>query len=216
MNEQNTKTGLSRNPKPGYSQPSASMEPQTEGDAGVTMGLPAATSERGGNCVEASVNIPEPMPTPNNYPAVWDLVIADMQERDQIGERKYGTRLQPHNGRDFLVDVYQESLDRIVYLRGKIYEEQNGLTITFPRLRFVDDNALMRQINKIESEVMEVKGAFLLPGYGLLADELLDTMQACATALMILGEHRGVDLPAAIVSNRKKNRVRGYESRPCD
>ena len=53
MNEQNTKTGLSRNSKPGYSQPSASMEPQTEGDAGVTMGLPAATSERGGNCVES-------------------------------------------------------------------------------------------------------------------------------------------------------------------
>ena len=53
MNEQNTKTGLSRNPKPGYSQPSASLEPQTISSAGVTMGLPAATSERGGNCVEA-------------------------------------------------------------------------------------------------------------------------------------------------------------------
>ena len=52
MNEQNTKTGLSRNPKPGYSQPSASLEPQTISSAGVTMGSPAATSERGGNCVE--------------------------------------------------------------------------------------------------------------------------------------------------------------------
>ena len=52
MNEQNTKTGLSRNPKPGYSQPSASLEPQTISSAGVTMGSPAATSERGGNCVK--------------------------------------------------------------------------------------------------------------------------------------------------------------------
>ena len=216
MSKENTETGLAGNQKMYPSARAASLETRTGTDAGVIMGLTVATSERGGNCVEASVNIPEPMPTPNNYPAVWDLVIADMQERDRIGTEKYGTRLQPHNGRDFLVDVYQESLDRIVYLRGKIYEEQNGLTITFPRLRFVDDNALMRQINKIESEVMEVKGAFLLPGYGLLADELLDTMQACATALMILGEHRGVDLPAAIVSNRKKNRVRGYESRPCE
>jgi hypothetical protein len=156
-------------------------------------------------------NKPEPMPTPNSHPAVWDLVIADMQERDRIGAEKYNTRLQPHNGRDFLVDAYQESLDLSVYLRGKIEEVKAGLTITFPRLRFVDDNALMRQINKIESGVMEAKGAFLLPGYDLLADELLDTMQACATALMILGGHRGIDLHAAITANREKNRARGYE-----
>lgn len=157
-------------------------------------------------------NTPQPQPLPNNHPAVWDLVMADMKERDQIGAQKYGTRLQPHNGRDFLTDAYQEALDLVVYLRGEIEEQGNGLTITFPRLRFVDDNTLAEQINKIETEFLEVKGAFLLPGYDRLADELLDTMKACATALMMLREQRVVDLPAAIMVNHEKNRERGYES----
>lgn len=51
MNEQNTKTGLAANPKTYYSRFAASLEPLTTSNAGVTMGLPAATSERGGNCV---------------------------------------------------------------------------------------------------------------------------------------------------------------------
>ena len=67
-------------------------------------------------------NDKEPMPTPNHHPAIWDLVKADIAERDQIGEKKYGTRLQGFNGRDVLVDAYQEALDLVVYLRQAIYE----------------------------------------------------------------------------------------------
>lgn len=65
---------------------------------------------------------PELPPTQNNNPAVWDLVVNDMLERDKEGRRKYGTPLQPHNGRDVLVDAYQEALDLAVYLRQAIYE----------------------------------------------------------------------------------------------
>ena len=61
-------------------------------------------------------------PVPNDKPAVWDLVIKDMAERDALGRRRYGTPLQPHNGRDTLVDAYQEALDLAVYLRTAIYE----------------------------------------------------------------------------------------------
>lgn len=61
-------------------------------------------------------------PTPNNKPAVWDLVLADMRARDAEGRRKYGTPLQPHNGRDPLIDAYQEALNLVVYLRQAIYE----------------------------------------------------------------------------------------------
>jgi hypothetical protein len=46
----------------------------------------------------------------------------DMSDRDQEGRRKYGTPLQPHNGRDTLIDAYQESLDLCVYLRTAIFE----------------------------------------------------------------------------------------------
>jgi len=68
------------------------------------------------------MNKPEPPPIKNNHPAVWDLVLNDMKERDEIGKQKYNTRLQPFNGRDPLVDAYQEVLDLVVYLRQAIYE----------------------------------------------------------------------------------------------
>ena len=64
----------------------------------------------------------QPPPQPNDLPAIWDLVILDMQARDQLGRRKYNTPLQAHNGRDALKDAYAEALDLCVYLRQAIYE----------------------------------------------------------------------------------------------
>lgn len=65
---------------------------------------------------------PQPAPEENELPEVWALVIRDMTERDADGKRKYGVGLQPHNGRDALVDAYQEALDLAVYLRQALYE----------------------------------------------------------------------------------------------
>lgn len=45
-----------------------------------------------------------------------------MRGRDHAGSERYGTRLQPFNGRDALIDAYQESLDLCVYLRQALYE----------------------------------------------------------------------------------------------
>lgn len=67
----------------------------------------------------------QPPPVPNDRPAVWDLVIRDMRERDAVGRERYGTPLQPHNGRDALVDAYQEGLDLVVYLRQRIAENDD-------------------------------------------------------------------------------------------
>jgi hypothetical protein len=64
----------------------------------------------------------QPNPTPNDLPAVWPLVIADMEARDRVGLQRYGTQLRPHNGRDALLDAYQEALDLCVYLRTALYE----------------------------------------------------------------------------------------------
>jgi hypothetical protein len=59
----------------------------------------------------------QPAPIPNGREAVWNLVMRDMGDRDGEGRRKYGTPLKPFNGRDALVDCYQEALDLVVYLR---------------------------------------------------------------------------------------------------
>ena len=64
----------------------------------------------------------QPLPKPNEHPAVWDLVIEDIKKRDAYGVAKYNTRLQPYNGRDTLRDVYEELLDAVVYIRQLMYE----------------------------------------------------------------------------------------------
>lgn len=46
------------------------------------------------------------------------LLIADMRTRDEQGRAKYGVPLTVGDGRDHLVDSYQEALDCAVYLRA--------------------------------------------------------------------------------------------------
>ena len=69
-----------------------------------------------------NANTPEPPPLKTDGPAIWDLVIKDMQERDTFGTAKYGQRLASNDGRDSLTDAYQEALDLAVYLRKAIAE----------------------------------------------------------------------------------------------
>ncbi len=68
-------------------------------------------------------------PKTNEEEAVWDLVIRDMTERDAEGFRKYKTRLQRFNGRNAVIDAYQESLDQTVYLRQAIEEKKMILAV---------------------------------------------------------------------------------------
>ena len=64
----------------------------------------------------------QPPPKTTKGKPIWELVIQDMRDRDQVGRKRYGTPLQAHNGRDSLVDAYQEALDLCVYLRQAIEE----------------------------------------------------------------------------------------------
>lgn len=71
-----------------------------------------------------SPNRPQPAPRRGFAPCTWDLVITDMKDRDVGGERKYGLRHQWDNGRDHLVDAYQENLDQSLYLRAEIQKRR--------------------------------------------------------------------------------------------
>lgn len=66
----------------------------------------------------------QPLPIPNDGPSCHDLVIEDLKKRKEFGLRKYGSPLQPNNGRSMLQDAYEEVLDLAAYLRGKIEEEK--------------------------------------------------------------------------------------------
>ena len=75
--------------------------------------------------------VEQPKSKPNDSVPIWELVIADMKDRDRVGRVRYGTPLQAFNGRDALVDAYQESLDLSVYLRQEI--EERGQTVARTR-----------------------------------------------------------------------------------
>lgn len=92
----------------------------------------------------------EPLPTKNDSPAIQTLVIADVmamndsrlpldhrpllvadiEARKQIGIERYGTVLQAFNGRDALMDAYQESLDLCMYLR-QAWAEGSYVAVTY-------------------------------------------------------------------------------------
>lgn len=74
-----------------------------------------------GSCGMSDIRDPEtdqPLPVVNGRSFIQDLVIQDIEERKQLGIKKYGTLLQSGNGRDMLLDAYQEALDLVIYLRG--------------------------------------------------------------------------------------------------
>lgn len=84
------------------------------------------TSVDGCRCVLVEEPEPQgkqPAPEPNDLPAVWEAVIADMKARDEYGRGHYGTPLQPFNGRYATRDAYEEALDTAVYLKQKSIEE---------------------------------------------------------------------------------------------
>lgn len=57
--------------------------------------------------------------------AVLPLVMRDLEARAVAGLAKYGRPLEANNGRDALLDAYQEALDLACYLRQAIAERDN-------------------------------------------------------------------------------------------
>lgn len=67
------------------------------------------------------MSITDPQPSPQNVGTpIVPLVIADLEARREFGRKKYGDELRVTNGRDALIDAYQEALDLVIYLRQRI------------------------------------------------------------------------------------------------
>lgn len=64
---------------------------------------------------------PQPPPKPGQD-VVKFHVIEDLKRRAEMGKAQYGTYLETHNGRDALLDAYQEALDLCMYLKQAILE----------------------------------------------------------------------------------------------
>ena len=58
--------------------------------------------------------------------AIGDLVLGDIRARIKMGRSKHGRYLTSFNGRNALIDAYQEALDLVMYLRQAIEELSHG------------------------------------------------------------------------------------------
>jgi hypothetical protein len=94
-------------------------------------------------------NTKEPSPTANTSTPIWELVIADMHERHEIGVRTYGVPLQAGNGRNAFRDAYQEHLDQAAYWKQAIIDYDSALQ-EIERLRNV--------IEILEEKLIAVRG----------------------------------------------------------
>lgn len=64
----------------------------------------------------------QPRPTTNDSRPIVEQVIEDLRGRAEVGARKYGVKLQAHNGRRPLQDAYEEALDFAQYLKQEMVE----------------------------------------------------------------------------------------------
>lgn len=68
----------------------------------------------------------QPMPAPNDGPVVHYAVVSDLLARMEVGVTRYGVPLTPHNGRNALLDAYEEVLDLACYLKQRLLEEESA------------------------------------------------------------------------------------------
>ena len=64
----------------------------------------------------------QPLPVVNDHQDIQTRVIEDIKARREVGIKRYGTALQPHNGRDSLQDAYEEAMDLTMYLKQMLVE----------------------------------------------------------------------------------------------
>lgn len=107
---------------------------------------------------EILYHVEQPQPIPNGRQSVQSLVRDDLAAREQVGRHRYGTSLQPFNGRDALVDLYEELLDAVCYLKQYMVEQETNEALRQPQLA---DYVNLRQ-HLIHKHAMGVHDAAVL------------------------------------------------------
>lgn len=115
--------------------------------------------------------VDQPPPTPNARPSIQSLVRADLVEREQVGIGRYGMPLRAFNGRNGLVDLYQELLDACCYVRQVIAEGEEHPEVL--RLR-AENAALIAQLLAAEAEARRPDAETRRPGEQLATAEQRD------------------------------------------
>lgn len=85
------------------------------------------------------------------FPEAGHQAVAnDLRARAAMGREKYGTVLRAFNGRDSVMDAYQELIDHVMYVRQKLDEKY--------------DEVLMGYYVRQLSALLEFQACFIAPG----------------------------------------------------
>lgn len=103
---------------------------------------------------------PEPAPQPNDWPTVHDIAASALLQRKAWGVQKYGTPLQPFNGRNALVDAFQEMLDGAAYVQQALIEQGEQLAVVKEVLKFLDWSAAVDPHGKGDRLASELRRVF--------------------------------------------------------
>jgi NTP pyrophosphatase (non-canonical NTP hydrolase) len=80
----------------------------------------------------------------------------------------------------------------------------------FPRTKFVDENGIVGQLLHVASECMEATEAAQQTDIDHTAEEVMDILHSCETALRILQEKYGVNINKVARAVQRKNYARRY------
>lgn len=104
-------------------------------------------------------------------------IIADIEARRQVGIERYGQGHRPFNGRDTLLDLYEEHLDALVYLKS------------IQRMAKATREELLKVVQQaLEAEGIE--GDHTRSGEEMAAEIAVDRIMGWVAAKIILGEGR--------------------------
>ena len=96
---------------------------QDEALSGMGVGFPQfPDQDTGTDASKFLAGARQPAPT-GTGPEITPLVIKDLEARYRFGKNKYGEGLRANNGRDPLIDLYQELLDAVLYTRQALEEK---------------------------------------------------------------------------------------------
>lgn len=111
---------------------------------------------------------------------IQEMVREDLHQRELFGVTKYGEALLANNGRDCLLDAYEEALDLVCYLKQRIIEEAANPFVGQSKWRH---NVLSRNctLNVITSEGAAI---FTLDTTGTVHTESYESFKRNFTEIM--------------------------------
>lgn len=162
---------------------------------------------------------PQPEPQPGKE-TVYLKVIDDIRKRAEVGITEYGMPLQSFNGRDPFVDMYQEQLDGVKYLKQFLMERPRKpllwiTSVAEQNLRIKDSLGYPAWENQSIPEIFckfwEEVGEFIEAYYLYLQNP--DSAELAEAAIMESGDVVAVVMMLSAKLNPRMNLLnRGKES----